>query len=111
MIAMPATLNVPLWTDEHGKIRVDGTHVLLELVIHAFQRGEIAEDIVDSYPNLRLAAVYAVLAYYLAHRADVDAYVQQVDKQADRIQREVEAAYTPGTLDLLARLRAQRDRE
>ncbi|MBI5961370.1 MAG: DUF433 domain-containing protein [Chloroflexi bacterium] len=109
MIDTPAAINVPLRTDERGKIRVGDTRVLLELVIHAFQQGETAEGIIDSYPTLKLADVYAVLAYYLTHRSDVDAYVQQAEAAAQRIQREVEASYPPETLILRARLRALRD--
>jgi uncharacterized protein (DUF433 family) len=109
MIQTPDPLPVPLWTDQHGKIRVGDTRVLLELVIRAFQQGETAEGIIDSYPTLKLADVYAVLAYYLTHRAEVDVYLQQADEAVDRIQRETEANYTPETLALRARLRALRD--
>ena len=109
MVAIPAAIDVPLRTDDHGKIRVGGTRILLELVIHAFQQGDTAEGIVDSYPTLKLADVYAVLAYYLTHRAEVDAYVRQADEAAERIQRETEARYSPETLALRARLRALRD--
>ncbi|MCQ3932333.1 MAG: hypothetical protein DPW16_17930 [Chloroflexi bacterium] len=109
MLASPIAIDVPLRQDPSGKIRVGGTRVLLELVIHAFQSGETAEGIVDSYPTLSLADVYAVLAYYLTHRAEVDAYVQQADATAERIQQETEAAYSPETLALRARLRALRE--
>jgi len=110
MIATPAAMEVPLRTDPQGKIRVGDTRVLLELVIYAFRQGETAEDIVDSYPTLKLADIYAVLAYYLTHRAEVDAYVDQEEKETDRIQQEVEAHYSPEQLALRARLRDNRRR-
>lgn len=109
MIEMPTALEVPLKIEENGAIRVAGTRVLLEVVIHAFQHGETAESIVDSYPTLKLADVYAVIAYYLNHRAEVDAYLQQVEEKATQIQHEIEANYTPKTHALLNRLRALRD--
>ncbi len=109
MLASPIAIDVPIRQDPSGKIRVGGTRVLLELVIHAFQSGESAEGIVDSYPSLSLADVYAVLAYYLNHRAEIDVYVQQADATAERIQQATEAAYSPETLALRARLRALRD--
>lgn len=111
MIATPAAMDVPLRTDEHGKIRVGDTRVLLELVIHAFQQGESAEGIVDSYSTLKLADVYAVIAYYLTHRTEVDAYIAQEEAEADRIQKEIEASYTPDDLAFFARLRAIRDKQ
>lgn len=109
MLATPIAMDVPLRTDQHGKIRVGDTRVLLEMVIHAFQQGETAEGIVDSYPTLKLADVYSVLAYYLNHRADVDTYVRQADRAVDHIRREIEASYPPETLAFRARLRALRD--
>jgi uncharacterized protein (DUF433 family) len=110
MIATPAAMEVPLRTDPQGKIRVGDTRVLLELVIYAFRQGETAEDIADSYPTLKLADIYAVFAYYLTHRAEVDAYVDQEEKEANRIQQEVEAHYSPEQLALHARLRDHRRR-
>ncbi len=108
MITTPTTLNVPLRTDAHGKIRVGETGVLLEIVIHAFQRGETPESIVESYPTLKLADVYAVLAYYLAHREQVETYLQRAEAAVARLQEEVETTYTPETRALRARLRARR---
>jgi uncharacterized protein (DUF433 family) len=109
MIATPVAVDVPLWTDEHGKIRIGGTRVLLELVIHAFQQGETAEGIIDSYPTLKLAEVYAVIAYYLTHRAEVDDYMRQANEARAKIQSDVEAEYSAETRERLARLRSMRD--
>ena len=81
----------------------------MELVIHAFLQGETPEGIIDSYPTVKLSNLYAVLAYYLDHRVEVDAYVRQADQDAARIQQEVEVDYSPETLRLRARLRALRD--
>jgi hypothetical protein len=47
-----------------------------------------------------------VLAYYLKHRAEVAAYMQQAEAAADRIQREVETDQPPELRALRARLRA-----
>ena len=109
MIAIPNDFPIPLHMDDNGKIRAGDTRVLLELVIHAYLRGETVEEIVDSYPSLKLSDVYAVLAYYLTHHTEVDTYVRDADKRADQIQQQVEASYSPETLALRARLRALRD--
>lgn len=106
MIATPAVVDVPIRIDEHGKIRVGETRVLLELVIHAFNGGETPESIIDSYSTLRLSDVYAVIAYYMAHRAEVDEYVRASDSRAEQIQRDIESGYTNESLALRARLRA-----
>lgn len=111
MIATPVAVDVPLRVDTQGKIRIGDTRVLLELVIRAFQQGESPEGIVEMYSSLKLADVYAVLAYYLTQRASVDAYIQQVDQASARIRAEIETNYSPATLALRARLRAARDEQ
>ena len=50
----PLTLSISLYEDPAGVLRVGKSRVLLELVIHAFQRGETPEGIVQSYDALNL---------------------------------------------------------
>ncbi len=69
------TPELPLHEDEHGVIRVGRTRVSLESVVVAFDQGASAEEIVDRYPSLRLAVVYSTIAYVLANRKRVDAYL------------------------------------
>jgi len=106
MIANEPTMTVPLRTDEHGAIRIGNTRVLLELIIHAYYVGETPESIVDSYPTLTTSDVYAVIAYYLAHREEIDAYVRQRDERADQILKDIDANLSPDARALRTRLRA-----
>lgn len=106
MIPDAPTMVIPLHTDEHGAIRVGDTRVLLELVIHAYYRGETPEEIVDSYPTLNTSDVYAVLGYYLANREVIDAYVRRRDAQVEQVLRNMEANLTPEARALRTRLRA-----
>jgi len=105
----PLTVTVPLWEDPPGVFRVGGSRVLLELVIHAYQRGETPEGIVQSYRTLRLADVYAVISRYLANPAPFDEYLRQCDEEADAVRRKLEASQRPGVSreELLARARAK----
>jgi len=48
MSRLPATVDIPLSTDEYGAIRVSGTRVLLDVIIVAFQAGATPEDIDQS---------------------------------------------------------------
>jgi uncharacterized protein (DUF433 family) len=100
-----ATETIPLQKDREGVIRVGGTRVTLETVIHAFNEGSTAEEIVFQYPSLDLADVYAVIAYYLRHQAELDAYVQKQEEESRRVRQENEARFDPrGIRDrLLAR--------
>lgn len=101
---------VPLRTDEHGAIRVGNTRVLLDLVIHEFQRGASPEGIVDAYDALSLPDVYAVLSYYLRNPGPIDEYLARRDEEAGAIRRKIEAAQPPRPnlrAMLLARLKAR----
>lgn len=88
-------LPVPLALDSHGVVRVGGTRVTLDTVVGAFQRGATAEEIVQDYSSLRLADVYAAIAFYLHNRAAVDAYIEERRQKGDEIQRRIEAQSDP----------------
>lgn len=84
---------VPLHTDAGGVVRVGGTRVTLDSVVYSFQEGSTAEEILEQYSSLRLADVYAVIGYYLRHREEVEAYIQEQRRQAEEIRRQDEARY------------------
>ena len=71
--------------------RVGQTRVLLELVIHAFQDGATPETIVQRYSTLELPDVYAVVAYYLRHPAEIEGYVARREQEGDDTRRKIEA--------------------
>ncbi len=65
--------------------RVTGTRVPLDTIVHAYQDGATAEEIVSAYPSLRLPDVYSVLAYYLQNSKMVEAYLAEREKHANSI--------------------------
>ncbi len=91
----PLTLSIPLYEDPPGVFRVGKSRVLLELVIHAFQRGETPEGIVQSFDTLSLPDVYAVVSYYLANPAAVDEYLRHCDVKAETLRRKIESSQPP----------------
>ena len=106
----PLTLSVPLREEPPGVLRVGKTRVLLELVIRAHQRGASPQDIVRMYDTLDLGDVFAVIAYCLAHPAEIEAYLRNCDEEAEAVRRKIEASQRPGPTkeELLARARAKR---
>jgi len=86
---------VSVRTDEHGRLRVGNTNVLLDLVVHSFRLGSTPETIVRQYPSLSLRDVYVAIAYYLDHRAEVDAYIERQEVEAETFRREFEAQQSP----------------
>lgn len=105
----PPTLSIPLIQDPPGVLRVGRGRVMLELVIHAYLQGESPSDIIEMYPALELGEVFAVIAYYLAHRTEVDEYLRHCDEAAAALRRKIEACQRAGPTkdELLARARAK----
>jgi uncharacterized protein (DUF433 family) len=95
----------PLITDDHGVVRVGGTRVTLDVVVHAYDAGASPEEIVQSFPTLKLPDVYATIAYLLRHRGEVDAYLAEQAAEAEAIRRTIEERYP--TAELRQRLRAR----
>lgn len=81
---------VPLREEPAGVYRIGDTRVLLEVVVDAFRNGATPETIVQSYDTLRLADVYAVLAYCLTHQEQIDEYMQRHDAEAVAVRRRVQ---------------------
>ena len=65
--------------DENGVYRVGTTRVMLDSVVAAFRQGHSAETIKQQFSALTLEEVYGSIAYYLAHVAEIDAYLQRQD--------------------------------
>ncbi len=95
MIALPETVALPLKMDEHGAIRVSGTRVTLDTVIACYHQGDSPEAIHEGFDVLPLNDIYTVIAYYLAHRDELDAYLRRGQEEAERLRQEWEANYTP----------------
>ena len=81
----------PLVTGEDGVIRVVGTRVPLETVVASFDAGATAEEIVQQYPTLQLADVYATLSYILDNDASVRRYVATRQATARALRDQIES--------------------
>jgi uncharacterized protein (DUF433 family) len=89
--------------DERGRPWVDDTNVkVIEIVLDHLAYGWDAETIQENHPHLSLAQVYAALAWYYDHQAEMDA---EIEHQDERI-RALREASTPSPLQ--QRLAAQR---
>lgn len=99
----------PLQEDEDGVFRVGGTRVRLDTVVTAFRNGCTAEEILLKYPSLNLPDIYSVLAYYLRHTEDIEAYLSERRLLQEETEREIEQRFPSAGLRerLLARRRTQ----
>jgi uncharacterized protein (DUF433 family) len=80
----------PVRQDAAGALRVGHSRVLVDLVIRAFQDGATPEAIAQRYPTTALPDIYAVIAYYLRHREDIDAYLAEREQRAQEVRQRLE---------------------
>ncbi|MBD2134515.1 DUF433 domain-containing protein [Sphaerospermopsis sp. FACHB-1094] len=100
----------PLEFTTDGVIRIGKTRVTLDTVIAVFKQGTTAEEIAYCYPSLKLANIYATIAFYLNHQQEVEVYLQQRQQQAQEIRKINEARFdSQGLRDRLLARKAERE--
>lgn len=62
---------------QHDTYRITSTRVSLDSIVYAWQAGQSAETIAQSFQTLTLEQVYGAIAFYLAHREEIDRYLKQ----------------------------------
>lgn len=98
---------VPVTRDQAGWLMVSGTRIPIDILVRAFNQGESAEAIHEENNAISLADVYAILSYYLRHRPEVDAYLDEREMLATGFPAHVEAGDSSAGLgDRLAEQRA-----
>jgi uncharacterized protein (DUF433 family) len=106
IVAEPA----PLETGTDGVVRIGKTRVTLDTVVAVFQQGTTAEEIVYRYPSLKLADVYATIAFYLKHQPEVETYLERRQQQAQEVRKINEARFDPqGLRDRLLARKAEQE--
>jgi uncharacterized protein (DUF433 family) len=91
MIKIETVQTVPLTVWEDGSIRITGSRVTLDSIVHEYKLGATAEQIADSFPPTSLADIHAVIAYYLTHRTEVEEYLRQMEAEANAVQQRIES--------------------
>jgi uncharacterized protein (DUF433 family) len=84
-----------------GAYRVAGTRVSLDSLVHLFLDGRSPESIAQSFPMLSLEQVYGAVAFYLAHRPEVEAHLERQRAASEEAREQAHAAHSP----LVRRLR------
>ncbi|HLK59398.1 MAG TPA: DUF433 domain-containing protein [Chthonomonadaceae bacterium] len=78
----------PPTLDKDNVLRIGETRVTLDTVVEAFQEGATAVEIAQQYSSLSLEDVYAVIAYCLRRRSDIEAYLEKRHHEATEIRRQ-----------------------
>jgi uncharacterized protein (DUF433 family) len=92
-MTLETTQTVPLTFWKDGTIRIKGTRLLLDMIVGAHNRGECPEEIFESFPSdeYTVADIYAVIAYYLSHKAKIDNHLAMNTKKAEAIWKKIES--------------------
>jgi len=80
-----------------GKPRIAGHRVRVQDVVIWTEQGQSPDEIVANIPSITVADVYAALAYYHDHRAEID---DDIRAEIDFVTK-VESQGAPGILDRL----------
>jgi uncharacterized protein (DUF433 family) len=109
MMTLETTQTVPLTLTGEGTIRITGSRVSLDSIIHHYHLGATAEQIACKFQGLRLADIYAALAYYLSHREAVEEYLRRQEAKGNALQQQLESDpnYQAAVTDMRERLLAR----
>ncbi len=86
-------MSQPYIEQRDGGYWIQGTRVSLDSVVYRWLEGLSPETIADCFPALTLEQVYGAVAYYLAHRDEVDAYLKSADEEYEQFRQRVRTKY------------------
>ena len=109
MILSLTAVPVPLRLDEGGTYRIGQTRVPLETLVSAYLAGHAIARIIECFPMLQLADVYAVLGYYLGHQEEVHQYLAEREAAVETIRQQIDSR--PKQIELRARWLAYKSRQ
>jgi uncharacterized protein (DUF433 family) len=85
------TIPVPLTQWEDGSIRITGSRVPIDTILHHFKLGAVPEQIMYMFDGLRLVDLYAVITYYLSNQEAVDEYLRTQAAEEEEILQKLES--------------------
>jgi uncharacterized protein (DUF433 family) len=76
------------YTESHDEgYWVEGTRISLDSIVYSFLNGESPESIAQNFPLLSLEQVYGAIAFYLANRESIDAYLETGEADFQKLQQ------------------------
>ena len=107
MLELATVQNVPLTRWKDGSIRVVGSRVTMDVIVHNYKQGATAEQIQEDFPTLALRDVYGVIAYYLDHAEAVEDYLRERRQEAAEIRQTLESEFPSDALRERIRARSR----
>ena len=88
---IPETIPVGIRVDESGRLRVGDSRVLVEGMLILYRSGTSPEELIENFPSMAAADLYATIAYYHQNRAEMDAWVDEIERETERVSKMVDA--------------------
>ena len=77
---------------------VKGRRIGIEHIIYAYNEGYSPEEIANRFAGLELKVIYTLIAWYLHHRTEVDAFIAQLDARSKSARHEWVYQRSPASL-------------
>jgi len=111
VVVRPVHLEDYFEVQEPGAIRIKGHRIGIEHVVERYHNGLSPEQIAQDLPGLSLEKVYATITYYLHHKAEIDAYIGDLNAEFEQIMQDLEAQNTPAVVSRLRALKMRQERQ
>lgn len=109
MIKEFGVVAVPLEQNEQGVIRVSGTRVSLDSILHAYyNEGATAEEIVLQFPTCSIENIYTIISWALNNPEFVNEYLYTQRKHRNQLENEIKQTYPTNNLRSRLLLRSQK---
>ncbi len=84
--------SVPLVDRYEGStrtIRVIGSRITLDTLVHIYQRENSVEYLAEGFPTLSLEQIKAVIDWYLTHQREADEYLEEGEAEAEALWKRI----------------------
>src|SRR5260370_35594338 len=78
-----------------GSLRIQGTRVSLDSLVHAYWEGQSPEVIANDFPTLSLEQIHGASAFYLRNRLAIDQYMATQENRWEDLRQEGPANHGP----------------
>ena len=94
MITEFEVVSIPLEKNEQGVIRVLGTRVSLDSILHAYyNEGAIPEEIVMRFPTCSIENIYTIISWVLNNPDFVTKYLAAQSAKRQQLEQEIKQLY------------------
>jgi uncharacterized protein (DUF433 family) len=71
------------YVEQHnnGGYYLAGVRVSLDSIVYSFNEGDSPEAIQENFPLLKLSQIYGAIAFYLDHKAEIDQYLEDTERE------------------------------